>query len=112
MPAFRETTTSAQVRPCEDRSRPGASEFLAMSAWLRQGGLPFRAASGCWISEQQRVAPATPHFKRLLDHKQVINAYLLAVAGTSRTVLLTLDRGFAPPGALRGRIDVISVGPS
>ena len=52
------------------------------------------------------------HFKHLLDHRQVTGASRFAVAETSRTVLPILDRSVDPPDALRGRTDVISVGPS
>ena len=50
------------------------------------------------------------HFRRLLGHNQVTDAYLLAVAATNRAVLLTLDRRIAPPAALRAPIEVIAEG--
>ncbi len=46
--------------------------------------------------------PALPevaaHFRRLLGHQQVTDAYLLAIAARNDAVLLTLDRRLVPGG--------------
>ena len=48
------------------------------------------------------------HFRRLLGHQQVTDAYLLAVATTNDAILLTLDRRLALPAAARATVEVIS----
>lgn len=48
------------------------------------------------------------HFRRLLGHQQVTDAYLLAVAATNDAILLTLDRRLALPAAARASVEVIS----
>ncbi len=56
--------------------------------------------------------PALPrvenHFRRLLGHQQVTDAYLLAVAATNDAILLTLDRRLAPPDMVRTSVEVIA----
>ena len=56
--------------------------------------------------------PALPetarHFRRLLGHQQVTDAYLLAVATKHGAVLLTLDRRLASPAASGADVEVIS----
>ena len=42
------------------------------------------------------------HFRRLLGHRQVTDACLLAVAATNNAVLLTHDRRLPPPTPPRG----------
>lgn len=47
------------------------------------------------------------HFKRLMGHNQVTDAYLLALAATNGAILLTLDRRMAPPDSTRDYIEVL-----
>ena len=46
------------------------------------------------------------YFRRLLGHRQVTDAYLLAVAATNNAVLLTLDRRLTPHAAARPHVEV------
>lgn len=56
--------------------------------------------------------PALPrvasHFRRLLGHQQVTDAYLVALAETTGTILLTLDRRVVPPTSAPGLVEVIN----
>jgi len=55
--------------------------------------------------------PALPHvarfFHHLLGHQQVTDAYLLAIAETNGSTLLTLDRRLVQPGTARAYVEVI-----
>ena len=55
--------------------------------------------------------PALPdvvaHFRRLLGHQQVTDAYLLAIAATNDAVLLTLDRRLAPGTGAASAVEVV-----
>ncbi len=46
------------------------------------------------------------YFRRLLGHRQVTDAYLLAVAATNDAVLLTLDRRLTSHAAARPHVEV------
>ena len=48
------------------------------------------------------------YFRRLLGHRQVTDAYLLAVAATNNAVLLTLDRRLTPHAAARPHVEVVA----
>jgi uncharacterized protein len=56
--------------------------------------------------------PALPsvasHFRRLLGHQQVTDAYLVALAETTGATLLTLDRRVVPPTSAPGLVEVIN----
>jgi toxin-antitoxin system PIN domain toxin len=47
------------------------------------------------------------HFRHLLGHQQVTDAYLVALAETAGATLLTLDRRVVPPASARGLVEVI-----
>ncbi len=47
------------------------------------------------------------HFRRLVGHNQVIDAYLVAVAATSGAVLLTLDRQVVAPDSVRESVEAL-----
>ncbi len=48
------------------------------------------------------------YFRRLLGHRQVTDACLLAVAATNNAVLLTLDRRLTPQAAARPHVEVVA----
>lgn len=48
------------------------------------------------------------HFRRLLGHQQVTDAYLVALAETAGATLLTLDRRLLPPGKNPALVEVIA----
>ena len=48
------------------------------------------------------------HFRHLLGHQQVTDAYLLAVAAKNRAVLLTLDRRLAVSDTARTSVEVVT----
>jgi toxin-antitoxin system PIN domain toxin len=47
------------------------------------------------------------HFRRLLGHQQVTDAYLVAIAESHEATLLTLDRRIVLPGASRHPVEVV-----
>lgn len=51
---------------------------------------------------------AERHFRHLLGHQQVTDAYLLAVATAHDAVLLTLDRRLAPPSGSAAAVEVVT----
>ena len=48
------------------------------------------------------------HFRRLLGHQQVTDAYLVALAKTAGATLLTLDRRVVPPASAHDLVEVIT----
>jgi predicted nucleic acid-binding protein len=48
------------------------------------------------------------HFRRLLRHRQVTDAYLVAVAETHGATLLTLDRRILVAGVARASVEVLT----
>ena len=54
------------------------------------------------------LTEAARHFRHLLGHQQVTDAYLLAVAAAHDAVLLTLDRRLAPPTGSAGAVEVVT----
>jgi toxin-antitoxin system PIN domain toxin len=61
--------------------------------------------------EYIEALPALPsvdaHFRRLLGHQQVTDAYLVAVAETASATLLTLDRRILPPSKRPHLVEVL-----
>ena len=55
-----------------------------------------------------RLTQVEAHFKHLLGHQQVTDAYLLSVAAANGAVLLTTDRRLQPPAAMRAHIEVVT----
>jgi predicted nucleic acid-binding protein len=48
------------------------------------------------------------HFRLLVGHQQVTDAYLIAVAGSAGGTLLTLDRRVLPPPGAKNLVEVLT----
>ena len=59
-----------------------------------------------YVERLPPLGQADKYFRRLLGHRQVTDAYLLAVAATNNAVLLTLDRRLTPHAAARPHVEV------
>lgn len=65
-------------------------------------------AQHVYIEPLPALPAAAPHFRRLLGHQQVTDAYLLAVVEASGARLLTLDRRILPPATARSLVEVLT----
>lgn len=61
-----------------------------------------------YLTPLPSLSEAARHFRHLLGHQQVTDAYLLAVAAAHDAVLLTLDRRLAPPAGSGAAIEVVT----
>ena len=61
-----------------------------------------------YLESLPALPEAAVHFRRLLGHQQVTDAYLLAVAARNNAVLLTLDRRLAPKDSERSTVETIT----
>jgi hypothetical protein len=82
------------------RKTPG--EAVALLADLT------RDSRHVYVNRLPALARVDRHFRRLLGHQQVTDAYLLAVAESAGATLLTLDRRIAPPATGRHLLDVVT----
>lgn len=64
-----------------------------------------------FIPELPGLPGAAGHFRRLVGHQQVTDAYLLAVAEGAGARLLTLDRRIFPPSSGAKLLEVLSLLP-
>jgi len=60
------------------------------------------------IDSLPSLPDAAAHFRRLIGHQQVTDAYLLAVAQAAGARLLTLDRRILPPASAPGLVEVLA----
>lgn len=81
--------------------RKTPAESLAMLEALVQDG------QHRYLEPLPSLPSVRDHFQRLLGHNHVTDACLLAIAVTSGTVLVTLDRRIVPAKAWRASIEVI-----
>lgn len=61
-----------------------------------------------YLESLPSLPESATHFRRLLGHRQVTDAYLIAIAATHEAVLLTLDRRLAPGGKADSTVEVIA----